>query len=171
MRFNDQGSNVCSFDLPLDAKEQWDPDFAKRKAIQAELIQRLPGFSIKMGGTTSIDVTREGVDKAYGLERLSCESGIPLDAMLFVGDAIFPGGNDYPAKLLGLDTICVRDPREALSVIAVIVACLADRHAFPEGITPRSEEHTSELQSLMRISYAVFCLKKKNNITYKEENT
>src|SRR3546814_6860450 len=34
--------------------------------------------------------------------------------------------------------------------------------AEPEGIfTPRSEEHTSELQSLMRISYAVFCLKKK----------
>src|SRR3546814_6253822 len=31
---------------------------------------------------------------------------------------------------------------------------------------PRSEEHTSELQSLMRISYAVFCLKKKNNILY-----
>src|SRR3546814_4237016 len=31
------------------------------------------------------------------------------------------------------------------------------------GRTPRSEEHTSELQSLMRISYAVFCLKKKNN--------
>src|SRR3546814_5895237 len=30
---------------------------------------------------------------------------------------------------------------------------------------PRSEEHTSELQSLMRISYAVFCLKKKKNIT------
>src|SRR3546814_2076856 len=30
---------------------------------------------------------------------------------------------------------------------------------------PRSEEHTSELQSLMRISYAVFCLKKKNNNT------
>src|SRR3546814_14880915 len=76
----------------------------------------------------SIEVTGEGVDKAYGLERLSCESGIPLDAMLFVGDAIFPGGNDYPAKLLGLDTICVRDPREALSVIAAIVACLADRH-------------------------------------------
>src|SRR3546814_1516461 len=35
------------------------------------------------------------------------------------------------------------------------------RHAFDE----RSEEHTSELQSLMRISYAVFCLKKKNKTT------
>src|SRR3546814_6625990 len=32
----------------------------------------------------------------------------------------------------------------------------------------RSEEHTSELQSLMRISYAVFCLKKKNNNTHNE---
>src|SRR3546814_10798987 len=35
----------------------------------------------------------------------------------------------------------------------------------PRGITVRSEEHTSELQSLMRISYAVFCLKKKNTTT------
>src|SRR3546814_3296148 len=35
----------------------------------------------------------------------------------------------------------------------------------------RSEEHTSELQSLMRISYAVFCLKKKNNIYTKSNNT
>src|SRR3546814_4142031 len=34
----------------------------------------------------------------------------------------------------------------------------------------RSEEHTSELQSLMRISYAVFCLKKKNNISYKHKS-
>src|SRR3546814_4947597 len=33
----------------------------------------------------------------------------------------------------------------------------------PPDRSPRSEEHTSELQSLMRISYAVFCLKKKNN--------
>src|SRR3546814_8429456 len=35
---------------------------------------------------------------------------------------------------------------------------------------PRSEEHTSELQSLMRISYAVFCLKKKNNTNRAEQN-
>src|SRR3546814_9619516 len=35
----------------------------------------------------------------------------------------------------------------------------------------RSEEHTSELQSLMRISYAVFCLKKKNNTTTKTKHS
>src|SRR3546814_4791010 len=43
---------------------------------------------------------------------------------------------------------------------------LVDRFGFDLGPFPtdqRSEEHTSELQSLMRISYAVFCLKKKNN--------
>src|SRR3546814_3141255 len=37
--------------------------------------------------------------------------------------------------------------------------------------SPRSEEHTSELQSLMRISYAVFCLKKKNKIIKKNKYT
>src|SRR3546814_7641883 len=37
---------------------------------------------------------------------------------------------------------------------------------FSTESAPRSEEHTSELQSLMRISYAVFCLKKKNTKTY-----
>src|SRR3546814_2314980 len=41
----------------------------------------------------------------------------------------------------------------------------AIRHRFPKTslVHRRSEEHTSELQSLMRISYAVFCLKKKKN--------
>src|SRR3546814_2827551 len=42
----------------------------------------------------------------------------------------------------------------------------ADTRAFRRRFFPRSEEHTSELQSLMRISYAVFCLKKKKNVTH-----
>src|SRR3546814_5854406 len=41
------------------------------------------------------------------------------------------------------------------------VAALCVGHEFRGNPQPRSEEHTSELQSLMRISYAVFCLKKK----------
>ncbi|WP_445193585.1 HAD-IIB family hydrolase [Sphingomonas sp. Tas61C01] len=126
-RIEDRGSQITFSALgqqaPLDAKEHWDPDFAKRKVIQADLQKRLPGLSINMGGATSIDITREGVDKAYGLKKLRDESGIALDAMMFIGDAIFPGGNDYPAKQLGLDTVRVRDPEETLSVIAAIVAC------------------------------------------------
>lgn len=126
-RIEDRGSQITFSALgqqaPLEAKEQWDPDHAKRKVIQADLKQRLPGLAINMGGATSIDITREGVDKGYGLKKLRDESGIPLDAMLFVGDAIFPGGNDYPAKELGLDTVKVRDPGDTLAVIATIVAC------------------------------------------------
>jgi hypothetical protein len=126
-RVEDRGSQITFSALgqqaPLEAKEKWDPDFAKRKVIQADLRTRLPGLSINMGGATSIDITREGVDKAYGLKKLRDASGIALDAMMFVGDAIFPGGNDYPAKELGLDTVRVRDPQETLAVIATVVAC------------------------------------------------
>src|SRR3546814_3712696 len=42
--------------------------------------------------------------------------------------------------------------------------------AFEAGFVSRSEEHTSELQSLMRISYAVFCLKKKKQIQRQQVN-
>ncbi|MGN6376938.1 MAG: HAD-IIB family hydrolase [Sphingomonas sp.] len=127
-RIEDRGSQITFSALgqqaPLDAKAQWDPDHAKREVIQADLRQRLPGMAINIGGATSIDVTRAGVDKAYGLNRLADASGIPLQEMLFVGDAIFPGGNDYPAVTLGLEVIGVRDPRETQAVIATAIACL-----------------------------------------------
>ena len=126
-RIEDRGSQITFSALgqqaPLEAKEHWDPDFAKRKVIQADLRTRLPGLAINMGGATSIDITRAGVDKGYGLKKLRDASGIVLDAMLFVGDAIFPGGNDYPAKEIGLDTVRVRDPQDTLGVIATVVAC------------------------------------------------
>ena len=127
-RLEDRGSQITFSALgqqaPLDAKEHWDPDFAKRKVIQADLRQRLPGLSINMGGATSIDITREGVDKAYGLKKLNEASGIALDKMMFIGDAIFPGGNDYPAEQLGLDVVKVKNVDGTLAAIAGIVACL-----------------------------------------------
>jgi phosphomannomutase len=85
---------------------------------------RLPEQSINMGGATSIDITQKGVDKGYGLKKLSATSGIPLEQMLFIGDAIFPGGNDYPAKEIGLEMVRVKDPDGTLAAIAGIVACL-----------------------------------------------
>ncbi|HXH16879.1 MAG TPA: HAD-IIB family hydrolase [Sphingomonas sp.] len=127
-RIEDRGSQITFSALgqeaPIDAKHSWDPDFAKRKVIQADLRTRLPGLSINMGGATSIDITREGVDKAYGLKKLSDASGIALDKMMFIGDAIFPGGNDYPAEQLGLDVVKVKNVDGTLAAIAGIVACL-----------------------------------------------
>jgi len=126
-RIEDRGTQITYSALgqqaPLEAKEKWDPDFSKRKQIQAILAKTLPEFSVRLGGTTSIDVTRPGVDKAYGIRKLRDELGIPIAEMLFIGDAIFPGGNDYPAKEAGTDTIQVRDPEETKRVIEAIIAC------------------------------------------------
>jgi len=128
-RIEDRGSQITFSALgqqaPIIEKKQWDPDFAKRKVIQADLRTRLPELSINMGGATSIDITRKGVDKAYGLKRLRDASEVPLEQMMFIGDAIFPGGNDYPAKELGLKTVQVKDPDGTLAAIAGIVACLS----------------------------------------------
>ncbi|KAL4780051.1 HAD-like domain-containing protein [Aspergillus varians] len=128
-RIEDRGSQITFSALgqqaPLTEKEKWDPDFAKRRVIQADLRQWLPDMSVNMGGATSVDFTKKGVDKAYGLRRLSEHSRTALEEMVFVGDAIFPGGNDYPAFELGLKTVKVKNPDGTLAAIAGIVACLS----------------------------------------------
>ncbi|KGO47516.1 Eukaryotic phosphomannomutase [Penicillium expansum] len=118
-------SSAFGQEAPLTEKEKCDPDSAKRKVIQADLRKRLPDMSINMGGATSVDITKKGVDKAYGLRRLSELSKIALEEIMFIGDAIFPGGNDYPAFELGLKTVKVKNPDGTLAAIAGIVACLS----------------------------------------------
>jgi len=126
----DRGSQITYSALgqqaPLDAKEKWDPDFAKRKAIKALLDATLPNFSVHMGGTTSIDVTKPGIDKAYGIRKLRDILGIAIAEMIYVGDALFPGGNDYPARETGAVCIQVRDPDESKRVIETVIACLTE---------------------------------------------
>lgn len=110
-------------EAPLDAKKTWDPDFAKRQKIKAALDRDLPDFSVRLGGTTSIDVTLPGIDKAYGIRKLRDILGIATKDMLYVGDALFPGGNDAPARETGAACIQVRDPDETKRVIEAVIAC------------------------------------------------
>jgi phosphomannomutase len=124
-RIEDRGTQITYSALgqqaPLEAKEKWDSDFAKRQKIKAILDGLIPNFSVRLGGTTSIDVTRPGIDKAYGIRKLRDVFNIPIAEMLFIGDALFPGGNDYPAKEAGTDSIQVRDPDECKRVIETII--------------------------------------------------
>src|SRR5271169_5272631 len=126
----DRGSQITYSALgqeaPLEQKTKWDPDFAKRKKIKALLDPLIPGFSVRMGGATSIDVTKPGIDKAYGIGKLKDVLGISLKEMIFVGDALFPGGNDYPAEEAGVISIPVRGPHETKRVIETVIACLSD---------------------------------------------
>jgi hypothetical protein len=126
----DRGSQITFSALgqhaPIDEKKKWDPDFSKRQKMKALLEQLVPEFSVRLGGTTSVDVTKPGIDKAYGIAKLRDTLGISIDEMIFVGDALFPGGNDYPAKQAGVVSIQVRDPNETKRVVETIIACLAD---------------------------------------------
>jgi phosphomannomutase len=109
---------------PLDAKKNWDPDFTKRKKIKSILDPLLPEFAVSLGGTTSVDITLPGIDKAYGIRKLRDILKISIEEMIYVGDALFPGGNDYPVRSTGAVCIQVRDPNETKRVIEAITACL-----------------------------------------------
>lgn len=123
----DRGSQVTFSALgqqaPLEAKEHWDPDFAKRMKMKVILDQLIPEFSVRLGGSTSVDVTKPGIDKAFGIRKLRDVLGVPIAEMLFIGDALFPGGNDYPAREAGVVCIQVRDPDETKRVIETLLAC------------------------------------------------
>jgi len=117
----DRGSQITFSALgqaaPLKEKIQWDPKHEKRGAIADILKDKIPQFDVRIGGTTSIDITRRGVNKAYGIHKLEQFLKIPIDRMLFIGDALFYGGNDYPAKTTGVDCISVNGPDETKKLI------------------------------------------------------
>ena len=124
----DRGSQITFSALgqqaPLEEKKNWDPGFAKRKLITAILDTLIPEFSVRMGGATSIDVTKPGIDKAYGIEKLRDILGISLKEMIFIGDALFAEGNDYPVEEAGVVSVPVRGPNETKPVTEAIIACL-----------------------------------------------
>jgi hypothetical protein len=126
----DRGSQITFSALgqqaPLVYKDKWDSDFTKRKKIKTILDTLIPEFSVRMGGSTSIDVTKPGIDKAYGVGKLRDILGISLKEMIFIGDALFAGGNDYPAEQAGVVSIPVQGPTETKRVVETVIACLSD---------------------------------------------
>jgi len=127
----DRGSQITFSALgqqaPLEEKNKWDPDYTKRKKIKAILDTYIPEFSVRIGGSTSIDITKPGIDKAYGIGKLRDLLHVSLKEMIYIGDALFPGGNDYPVEEAGVDSIQVNGPHETKQVVRTIIACLTDR--------------------------------------------
>lgn len=107
----DRGSQITFSALgqraPREAKHVWDPDGAKRGLLRDAVAARLPGLEVRSGGSTSIDITRAGIDKAFGMRELAEHTGIPLEDMLFYGDRLDEGGNDYPVLAIGVPSVAV----------------------------------------------------------------
>jgi phosphomannomutase len=102
---------------PLALKQAWDPDHKKREKIVAALQKKVSKYDIRIGGTNSIDITPKGVNKAYGIRKLENYLKIQTEEIVFVGDALFHGGNDFPARATGVDCIQVDGPEDTKKLI------------------------------------------------------
>lgn len=106
---------------PLTQKKEWDPDHIKRAALQAAIAKRLPEFSVGIGGATSVDVTKRGVDKAYGIHKLCARIGIPESEALYVGDELEAGGNDEAVYKTEAPAKSVKDVAETARFIEALL--------------------------------------------------
>lgn len=105
----------------LKRKYEWDPDMKKRMQLRDLIAPKLEDVEVRVGGITSVDITLPGVDKAYGMRKLIEELTISKEEILFIGDMLVEGGNDYPVKAMGIDTIQVRDYNDTPFVVEGIL--------------------------------------------------
>jgi HAD superfamily hydrolase (TIGR01484 family) len=124
-QIEDRGSQITFSALgqeaPVKEKEEWDPDNAKKAKIRDIVAHKIPEFEVRSGGSTSVDITKLGIDKAYGMEKLMQILEISKEDILFFGDRLTEGGNDYPVKAMGIDTIEVSNWEDtALALQAIL---------------------------------------------------
>jgi phosphomannomutase len=99
-------------------KIDWTKKNTPLKLKIAKLVGKyIPELEVRAAGYTSIDVTAKGIDKAYGLRQIEKYLKVNIKDMLFVGDAIFPGGNDYAVTKTRVDYIKISGPKEVKQVI------------------------------------------------------
>lgn len=106
----DRGSQITYSAIgqqaPAEKKYEWaEKNSHLREVVREKAAQLLPELEVRLGGTTSIDITKLGIDKAYGMHKLIEALEISKDDILFIGDKLQEGGNDYPVKAMGIDTI------------------------------------------------------------------
>ena len=123
----DRGSQVTYSALgqqaPAEAKYQWAEDNEEAKQeLRIKIAERLPHLEVRLGGTTSVDITRIGIDKAYGMRKLIDAIDVDQDDILFIGDKLQEGGNDYPVKAMGIDTIEVDGWEDTAFVLEGVLA-------------------------------------------------
>jgi len=103
---------------PRDLKKTWDNNRKKRQMMVEYLTPRLQDYDVKIGGSTSIDVTRKGINKEFGVRKLLKNLQLTADAAIYFGDSLGKDGNDAIVKnISNLDTIAVSGHHETLQVL------------------------------------------------------
>lgn len=124
----DRGSQITFSALgqqaPVAAKKKWDPTGAKKELLRRYVADRVPELEVRGGGSTSVDVTRKGVDKSYGMEKIKAELGLENGDILFVGDRLDVGGNDYPVKAMGIGCVAVEEWQHTAIFVRGLIATL-----------------------------------------------
>ncbi len=127
----DRGSQITFSALgqqaPLEAKTVWDPTGAKKNALREAVAARIPNLEVRSGGSTSVDITHRGIDKAYGMQQLAEQTGLGLADMLFVGDRLDPEGNDYPVLALGVECRAVEGWQDTADFLDALIPTLPER--------------------------------------------
>ncbi|WP_221586049.1 HAD-IIB family hydrolase [Microbacterium sp. G2-8] len=127
----DRGSQITFSALgqsaPVDAKKVWDPANEKKSVLRDAVAARVPDLEVRSGGSTSIDVTRKGIDKAYGMNQLVDQTGISLDDMVFYGDRLDVGGNDRPVLDMGVACVAVTGWEDTAEKLDALIPTLPVR--------------------------------------------
>ena len=127
----DRGSQITFSALgqraPLDAKKAWDPTGEKKNTLRAAVAERIPDLEVRSGGSTSVDITHHGIDKAYGMRQLAEQTGIPLDDRLFVGARLDPDGNDSPVLAMGVEGHAVEGWEDTADYLDALIPTLPER--------------------------------------------
>lgn len=124
----DRGSQITFSALgqqaPVEAKLQWDPTGEKKNMLRAAVADLLPELEVRSGGSTSVDITERGIDKAYGMAQLAEQTGIALSEMLFVGDRLDEHGNDYPVLAMGVACHAVEGWEDTAAFLDALIPTL-----------------------------------------------
>lgn len=113
--------SVLGQEAPLEAKETWDPDSKKKMKLRTIIAPLIPEFEVRAAGTTSIDVTKPGIDKAYGMEKLMAHTQTTKNDIFYIGDKLLEGGNDYPVKAMGIDCMEISHWQETALVVEAVL--------------------------------------------------
>ena len=109
---------------PLEDKKEWNTKNDIRPKLKAVLESYLPKFEVRMGGLTSIDITKKGIDKAYGVEQVAKFLSVSKKDVVYIGDALYKGGNDYAVRKTKIDTVQIKDEEETKQLIHFLLLYL-----------------------------------------------